>query len=362
MALKKSTEESMRRKLLGLGLGLTLTLSLAAAGSAAAQTFTLKFGHAAPATDLADDHVAALFLKSFLESRSNGRIKVQIFPASQLGDFRAMVEQVQLGTLEMAHTSVGGIGQFVPEIQVLELPYLVPSDLVAEKLARSPLMAEIKDLVLKKTGNVRMGSATNTGRFRSFFTTSKPIHTAADLKGVKMRTVDSPMQIEFVRFLGGNPTPVVWGELYTSLKTNVVEGTKNAATDIVPNKMDDVLKYVVLDEHSYLWGFNWIADKWLKSLPADLQDLVSDGMIQMADVQFQYNKQYESKSLEDFAKKGGKIYVPSSKEKATFETGRDHLKGWFKTKYGPEWLEKLEKAVAAAEAEIKKERAGWLNR
>jgi tripartite ATP-independent transporter DctP family solute receptor len=345
-----------------LGLAATLALSLAAAGSAGAQTYTLKFSHAAPATDVADDHVAVLFLKSFLESRSNGRIKVQIFPASQLGDFRAMVEQVQLGTLEMAHTSVGGVGQFVPEIQVVELPYIIPNDLVAEKLARSQFMADLRDAVLKKTGNVRLGSATNTGRFRSFFTTKKEIKQASDLKGVKMRTVDSPLEMEFVRFLGGNPTPVVWGELYTSLKTNVVEGTKNAATDIVPNKMDDVLKYVILDEHSYLWGFNWISDKWLKSLPPDLQDLVADGMLQMADVQFQFNKQYESKSLEEFAKKGGKVHVPNTEQRKGFEAGRDPMKKWFSDKYGKEWVEKLEKAVAAAQTEVDRERKAWLNR
>ncbi|MDX2155300.1 MAG: TRAP transporter substrate-binding protein DctP, partial [Hyphomicrobiaceae bacterium] len=134
-----------------------LALTLAAAGGASAQTFTLKFSHAAPATDVADDHVAAMFLKSFLESRSNGRIKVQIFPASQLGDFRAMVEQVQLGTLEMAHTSVGGVGQFVPEINVLELPNINQNDIVAEKNARSPIIAEKRDAELKKTCNVRMG-------------------------------------------------------------------------------------------------------------------------------------------------------------------------------------------------------------
>jgi TRAP-type transport system periplasmic protein len=346
-----------------LGLAAVVALSVAAAATAvSAQTFTLKFSHAAPATDIADDHVAALFLKSFLESRSNGRIKVQIFPASQLGDFRAMVEQVQLGTLEMAHTSVGGVGQFVPEIQVLELPYVIPDDLVAEKVARSQFMADMRDAVLKKTGNVRLGSVTNTGRFRSFFTTKKPIITAADLKGVKMRTVDSPLEMEFVRFLGGNPTPVVWGELYTSLKTNVVEGTKNAATDIVANKMDDVLKFVVLDEHSYLWGFNWISDKWLKSLPKDLQDLVADGVLQMADVQFQFNKQYESKSLDEFVKKGGKIHVPSAEQRKGFEAGKEPMKKWFVDKYGKDWVEKLDKAVETALAEVAKERNGWLNR
>lgn len=346
-----------RKSLAAVALAATLW-----AAPAAAQTFTLKFSHAAPATEIADDHVAALYLKSYLESRSGGRIKVEIFPASQLGDFRAMVEQVQLGTLEMAHTSVGGIGQFFPEIQVLELPYVIPDDLTAERLARSAFMAEMRDAVLKKTGNVRMGSATNTGRFRSFFTTKKQLLSAADLKGVKMRTVDSPVEMEFVRFLGGNPTPVVWGELFTSLKTNVVEGTKNAATDIIPSNMHDALKFVVLDEHSYLWGFNWVSDKWLKSLPKDLQDLVADGLTQMADVQFQYNKSYEGKSLDIFAKAGGKIHVPNAEQKKTFEAGKDHMKTWFGAKYGKEWVEKLDKAVADASASIGKERNGWLNR
>lgn len=341
---------------------LAVTALWSAPAATQAQTFTLKFSHAAPATDIADDHVAALYLKSFLESRSGGRIKVEIFPASQLGDFRAMVEQVQLGTLEMAHTSVGGIGQFFPEIQVLELPYIIPNDLVAERLARSAFMAEMRDAVLKKTGNVRMGSATNTGRFRSFFTTKKEVKSAADLKGVKMRTVDSPVEMEFVRFLGGNPTPIVWGELFTSLKTNVVEGTKNAATDIIPSNMHDALKFVVLDEHSYLWGFNWVSDKWLKSLPPDLQDLVADGLQQMADVQFQYNKAYEGKSLDVFAKSGGKIHVPNAEEKKSFEAGKDHMKGWFGQKYGKDWVEKLDKAVADAQGAINKERGSWLNR
>ncbi|MSO77883.1 MAG: hypothetical protein EXQ87_13400 [Alphaproteobacteria bacterium] len=334
----------------------------AAVPTLAQQSYTLKFGHAGPATDIADDHVAAMYLKFFLESRSSGRIKVEIFPASQLGDFRAMVEQVQLGTLEATHTSVGGIGQFFPEIQVLELPYIIPDDLVAERVARSAVMVEIRDAVLKKTSNVRLMSATNTGRFRSFFTTKKQVFSAADLKGVKMRTVDSPVEMEFVRFLGGNPTPIVWGELYTSLKTNVVEGTKNAATDIIPANMHDALKFVVLDEHSYLWGFNWIGDKWLKSLPKDLQDLVADGFLQMADVQFQYNKQYESKSLELFTKAGGKIHVPTPEQRATFVAGGTHMKTWFAQKYGNEWVEKLDKAVADAQKDVAQQRNALIGR
>lgn len=342
---------------LGLKSALLGAAALAlAGGSAAAQQFVLKYGHVGPATDVSDDHIPGVFLKSFLESRSNGRIKVEIYPASQLGDFRALIEQVQLGTLELCHTSVGGMGQFFPEIQVMELPYMIPSDIVAEKLARSPFIDEVRREVLKRTGNVRLATAQNTGRFRSFFTAKKPIRSAADLAGVKMRVVDSPMQMEFVRFLGGNPTPVVWGELYTSLATGVVEGTNNAATDIVPNKMHEILKYVVMDEHAYLWGFNWVSDAFLKKLPEDLRLLVADGLLQMGDMQSNWNKQYDTRSTEEFIKAGGKVYVPTAEEKASFVRSRDHMKEWFKQKYGPAWLTKFEEGIKWAEAEVAKDR------
>lgn len=326
------------------------------AGGTQAQTFTLKYGHVGPATDVSDDHIPGIFLKSFVESRTNGKVKVEIYPASQLGDFRSLIEQVQLGTLELCHTSVGGVAQFFPEIQVVELPYIVPDDLIAEKLAHGPLFDDIREAVLKKTGNVRLATAQNTGRFRSFYTAKKQIKMAADLKGVKMRVVDSPMQMEFVSFLGGNPTPVVWGELYTSLATGIVEGTKNAATDIVPNRMNEILKYVVLDEHSYLWGFNWVSDSWLKGLPPDLRQVVADGLLQMGDMQTNWNKQYETRSLDEFVKSGGKIYVPTAEEKKTFTSARDHMKEWFVKKYGNEWVDKFDKALKLAEAEVDKDR------
>jgi TRAP-type transport system periplasmic protein len=119
---------------------------------------------------------------------------------------------------------------------------------------------------------------------------------------------------------------------------------------------------VVLDEHSYLWGFNWISDKWLKSLPKDLQELVADGFVQMADVQFQYNKQYEGKSLAQFVAAGGKVHVPNAEQRATFTAAKPHMRNWFVQKYGKDWVEKLEKEVADAQAAIAKERNALLGR
>lgn len=318
-----------------------------------AQEFTLKYGHVGPATENSDDHVPGVWLKSYLESRSNGRIAVEIFPAGQLGNFKDMIESVQQGTLELTHTSLGGIAPFVPELQVLDIPYMLTDDRVAEKvLCVSPFIDQMRDAVLEATGTVTLIAGSNTGRWRSFYTTNKQIKNAGDLGGVKIRTINSPLQVEFVKFLGGNPTPVAWGELYGALGAGVVEGTKNAALDVVSNKLNEHLDYAVLDEHAYLAGFYWMSQDFLDSLPDDLRALVIDGVIQMAEVQTQFNKQQDGIAQAQFIEAGGTVYVPSAEDKATFEAGKAHMVKWYTDQYGTEWLDKLNAAIADAKAEI----------
>lgn len=339
--------------LLGRGAAAALLAGAVVAAPAAAQEWTLKYGHVGPVSEVSDDHIPGLYLKAFLESRSQGRIKVEIYPAAQLGNFRDLIEQVQLNTLELTHTTVGGMASFFPELQVTDIPYMMRDDMIAEAIAESPFMDKVRDAVLEATGNVRLVAVGNTGRWRSFFTTEDTlIKTADDMKGVKMRTINSPLQIEFVRFLGGNPTPIAWGELYTSLQTGVVNGTKNAATDIMPNNMHEVVRNVTIDEHAYLFAFWWMSDQWLQSLPEDLQELVIDGVHQAAAMQSAWNKQYESRSLAEFEETGGTIYVPTPEEKETFLPARDAMKKWFVEQYGDEWLKLFEQAVADAEAKV----------
>lgn len=342
------------------GLGLAALLAVGATAQAA--DFTLKYGHVGPATEISDDHIPGVFLKAFLENRSQGRIAVEIYPASQLGGFRELIEQIQLDALELTHTTVGGMGQFFPELQVTDIPYMLRDDLVAEKVGQSAFFDEVRDAILESTGNVRLVAVGNTGRWRSFFTASKPIATASDMAGVKLRVIDSPLQLDFIKFMGGNPTPVAWGEVYTSLATGVVEGLNIAATDIIPNNMHEIVKYGTLDEHMYLYGFYWMSDAWLKGLPEDLQDLVIDGVTQMAQVQLDWNKQYESRSLEEFVATGGTIRVPTAEEKATFLEARDEMKQWFVERHGQEWLDKWQAAIDEAEAEIAAERAKVIGR
>ena len=322
-------------------------------GTSYAAKWTLKYAHVGPATAVSDDHIPGLWLKTYLESRTGGDIAVEIYPAAQLGNFRELIEQVNQNTLELTHTTVGGMASFFPEFQVTDIPYMLANDAIAEQVAKGDWMWNvIGGEVLKRTGNVRMVAIGNTGRWRSFYTTKKLIKTAADMKGVKMRTINSPLQIEFIKAMGGNPTPVAWGEVYTSLKSGVIEGTKNAATDIIPNNMHEVCKFVSLDEHADLYGFYWMSDTWLKSLPENYQNLVVEGVRQMAEIQSNWNKQYENQALTEFAASGGTIYVPTPEEKATFLPYRDIMADWFIEQYGPEYVEGWRGAIAQAEKEV----------
>lgn len=328
-------------------------LALVASQGMAAD-FTLKISHAGPATMENDDYVGSTSLKEYIEKRSGGRIAVEIYPGNQLGNYQEVIEQINSGALECAHTSIGGITPFIPELAVVDLPYLLPGDDIVYKFMDGSFTSKMAAAIQEKLPNVRLVGVSDGGRWRSFFTT-KPVHNAGDLKGMKIRTINSPLQQEFVRMLGAAATPVAWGELYTALATGQVEGTKNATPDIISNKFNEVVKYVILDRHTFLFGYYFVSDSWLKSLPADLQRVVLNGFAYAAKKQTTFNKDVEDSANERFVKGGGTIYTPTAADRATFLGARNAMKEWYVKKYGDKWLNTLTEAVDEAKA-----RAGYV--
>ena len=335
-------------------------LAMTLPGLAFAAEYTMKIGHVSAPSNEADDHLMAVFLKAYIEANSQGRIEVEIYPSGQLGNFREMLEQVNNNTLEFTSTTVGGIASFFPEIQVTDLPYTLRDDTVAEKMMTSPFWTEVRKEILAKTGNIRLMAVGNTGSWRNFATTEKEVRTASDLEGLKIRTISSDLQVEFVKQLGASATPIPWNELYTSLSTGVVDGTKNAIGDYIPQGMNEPLGHIVLDGHTYIYGFNWMSDAWLKSLPEDLRNMVVDAVSLSVGVQTNFNKSFQSLASEKWLDGGNTIYVPTANEKATFLAARDSMREWYKSNFGEEWLNKWLDAVADAETEIDAHRAAVL--
>lgn len=333
-------------------MAMAITLGLATSGMAAAQDYTLRIAHAGPATMENDDYVGSTALKSYIEEHSQGQVEVEIYPGNQLGSYEEVMEQVNADALEVAHVSIGGVTPFVPELAVVDLQYILPSDEVAYKFMEGSFTEAMTDAVLEKLPNTRLVAVSDGGRWRSFFTT-KEVQTASDLEGMKIRTISSPLQQEFVRSLGAAPTPVAWGELYTALSTGVVDGTKNGTPDIMSNKFNEVVTNVILDRHTFLFGYYFVSDAWLNGLPEDLQQVVLDGFNHAATEQTTFNAETEAAANEAFEAAGGKIYTPTPEDRETFLGARQAMQDWYVEKYGDDWLNRMldavEQATAAAE-------------
>ncbi len=225
----------------------------------------IKLAHLNPQTpfDIATAAVASVF-KNEVEARTGGEIKVEIYPSGTLGNERETMEQVKAGITQSYIASVGGIAPFYPLIDITSMPFAYSSYEIGCQLYDGPFGQEMAEDTRSKTG-IRVLGFIPQGFFQ--FTNSKrPIKTPADMKGLKMRTMNNPLHMEFMKSLGAAATPVAWAEIYTALQTGVVDGQHNPITVINLGKIFEVQKYLTLSNHMaglYVWVIN---DAWFNGL------------------------------------------------------------------------------------------------
>ena len=300
-----------------------------------------------------EDYDGSLVFKDYVESRTNGRVAVDIYPSGQFcGNERECIEGLQSGILEIHMTTIGGLGNVFAPGQVLDLPYAFRDDRVAECVFDGPIAGQIRRAVLDAGLGMRLMTISNTGGWRNFATADTPIRTPADLAGQKIRTTPAAIQQELVRQLGGNPTPVAWSEVYTALATGVVEGTKNGIQDIVGMKFHEHIKHITLDGHAYMGALWWFSEPVWQTLPDDLKRIVFDGFQHLKTVTRALPMRRQIEAYEEFKAKGGTVYAPSPEEKALFRQASSGMRAWFAENYGGEWLDRLDAAVADCEARI----------
>jgi TRAP-type C4-dicarboxylate transport system substrate-binding protein len=319
---------------------------------AVAQEHVIKIAFLGSPED--EDYDGSMVFKNFVESQSNGAVAVEIYPSGQFcGNEAECLENLQAGTLEAYITTIGGFGNVFGPGQVLDLPYMFPSDRVAECVFDGPFVDELRKGVLAEGIPMRLMVISNTGGWRNFATTTKQIKTPADVKGQKIRTIPAEIQQEMVRQLGGNPTAVAWPEVYTSLATGVVEGTKNGITDIMNMKFPEAgLKYITLDGHAYMGALWWFSDVVWQDLPEDIRRIAFDGFNHLKTVTRAFPMRRQIEAYEAFKEQGGSIYVPSPEEKKAFQEASSGMRDWYIGQYGDEWLTKLDAAVVDCEASV----------
>lgn len=303
------------------------------------------------------NHQSLLVFKNFVESRSNGQIEVEIYPSGQLcSSAKECIAGVQEGIYDYFQTTIPELANFWEPIGAFDLPYLLPNDRVAECVYDDEaLLSDVRKELINKAPNVRLMMVSNSGGWRSIATTKKEVKSPADVKGLKLRTVPAKVQQELVRSLGGSPTPLAWPEVYTALSTGVVDGTKNGVVDIVMNRFNESIKYLILDEHAYMGGAWVFNDEKFSDMPIELKKVIIDGVAAQNQYLRAYPKHNEYQAYEEFRKTGGKIYNPSAEEKQAFITAAAPVKDYFLETAGEDgqkWLTRFEAAIANCQTNI----------
>jgi tripartite ATP-independent transporter DctP family solute receptor len=306
---------------------------------------TLRVVHLSNTND--EDYDGALVFKDYVEARSNGKIVVEVYPGAQLcGNAAECYESTQANIIQIHQMTIGGISVAFPELQVMDLPYMMDSDSVAEEVLTGPFLNVIRQHVLKK-GGPRIMTMTNTGGWRNIANTKKQVKSPADMEGLRIRTINSPLQQTLVKNLGASPTPVAWPDVYTSLATGVIDGSKNGITDIVGMKFHEHIKYLTLDGHAYMASLWIMNEDAYQALTPEQKRIVNDGFHDLGQVCFAFPKRRAIEAYEEFKKAGGDIYVPTPEEKDAFRKAAAPLQKWYTDKYGKEGEELLYEYKAA---------------
>jgi TRAP-type C4-dicarboxylate transport system substrate-binding protein len=312
-----------------------------------------------------EDYDGLVVFKDFVESHSNGRIGVDIYMGTQLcGNGVECLEGLEYGSLDIYISTSGGASAMYPYVQVLDLPYVLRDDRIAEEVLTGDFTRELRKQILEDSDNtVRLMTIGNTGGWRNFANTKRTIKEPGDLKGLKIRTVVSDLPQELVRSLGASPTPIPWGDLFTSFQTGVVEGSKNGITDIMGMKFTDAgLKYVTLDGHAYMSALWYMNNDTFMDLPEDLRRVVVDGFSALQQATFASPKRKSIAAYKAFNEAGGELYVPTPAQKAEFAKAAAPVYDWFKENVedGEKWYNLLNDAAQEAEQKVAAEYAADL--
>ncbi len=339
--------------------------ALSAMGFAAyADGHAIKIRATANSNENDEDYDGLVVFKNYVEQASNGAIEVEMFIGTQLcGNGAECLQGIGDGTIDVYISTSGGVSGIFPFVQVLDLPYLMADDRVAEAVLQngSDFMKTMQGMVREVSGDtMRLMTIGNTGGWRNFANTKRRVQNPEDMEGLKIRTVVADLPQELVKALGASPTPIPWPELFTSFQTGVVEGSKNGITDIMGMKFPDAgLQYVTLDGHAYMGALWFMNNEKLMSMSPELRQVVSDGFYQLQQATFASPKRKSIQAYQDFQAGGGDLYVPTPDEKAAFKAAAAPVYEWFTANVdgGQAAYDALNASVAAAEAQINAARA-----
>ncbi len=252
-------------------------------------------------------HQGMVYMAELVEEKSDGQMRIDVYPSEQLGTERENLEMLQIGSLAITKVSAAVMESFAPSYRVLNLPYIFTSREHSERVLDSDIGREIlsdgDEFWLRGLAFYDSGS-------RSFYTKDRPIMHPDDLRGLRIRVMPSPSAVNMVRAMGGSPTPISWGELYTALQGGVVDGAENNPPSFYLSNHFEVCGYYSLNEHSSIPDVLLISTKIWNTLTEEEQQWVQEAATESVDYQRKLWAESEKHSLEMVEAAGVEVLYP----------------------------------------------------
>lgn len=218
------------------------------------------------------DYAAKKFAE-LVAQKTDGKVKVEIYPAGQLGDERTVLEALQIGGIEATIIGHDPLAQFTPVVTAISLPYIFRNREHAYKVLSGPFGDEIRAATLKK--GMRVVEFGENG-YRVISNSVRPITKPADVVGLRIRSPQSPVNLAVTKALGGNPVAAPFTEVYTMLQQRVIDGQENALPQIYDSKYYEVNKYLSLTNHIMTFTVFLVSEKWFDTLSPEMKQIVLD--------------------------------------------------------------------------------------
>jgi C4-dicarboxylate-binding protein DctP len=302
----------------------------------------IKFSHVV-ATDTPKGKAAERF-KELAEKMTKGRVKVEVYPNSQLYKDKEEMEALQLGAVQMLAPSLAKFGPLgVKEFEVFDLPYIFPTKGALYAVTEGPIG---KGMLQKLEPKGITGLAYWDNGFK-VMSANKPLHVPADLRGLKMRIQSSKVLDAQMRALGANPQVLAFSEVYQALQTGVVDGTENPPSNMYTQKMHEVQKHVTVSNHGYLGYAVIVNKKFWDGLPADIRAALEQAL-RDATIYEKAIAQRDNDLAMEAIKKAGKttIYDPSPKEQAEWRRALLPVHRQMESRIGKDLIQAIYKETA----------------
>ncbi len=297
---------------------LIATVALAAMGVASAQEKTIKFAN----QNVAGHPIVQGMekFKEIVEKNSGGKIKVNLFPGGTLGSDQANVSAIQGGTLEMASMNSGIFASQVKDFAVFDFPFMFASgkeaDTVVDGAFGKKMHAKLEEKGLIGLAYYELG-------FRNLTNGKRAINKVSDIEGLKLRVIPNPINVDWVKALGANPTPLPWPEVYAALEQGAVDGQENPVATINGAKLYEVQKHLALTGHQYNPQSVVISKKFWDTLNAAEKKILSDAATESAKFQRATARTLEASLLDNLKKNGMQVTTLPASEMAIL---RDKMK------------------------------------